>query len=67
MKIKEDLAYRIWKIREDLDMPGSNDHDWWLAEQFLQQCDDQYDDEDIYIWFIQRNENMIQRDCQGDE
>jgi len=66
MKITEEIAYKIWKIREDLDMPGNNEHDWEMAEGFLQQCNDQYDDDDIYVWFIQLDENMVEREYQGD-
>ena len=58
MKIKSIVAYEIWTIREDLDIPGDNEHDWWLAEQFLQEKEDQFDEEDIYEWFIQLDESM---------
>ncbi len=62
MRIKSIVAIALWRIRKELDVNGSADHDWWLAEQFLQKHIGQFDDDDIYLWFIQLEENAIPRE-----
>jgi len=59
MRIRNIIAYKIWQIRQEIGTAGSNTHDWYLAEQFLQTNPDRYDDDDIYVWFVQLEENMI--------
>lgn len=63
MKMREIVAHKIWEIREDLDIGGSQEHDWWLASEFLQEMKDKsrWDDDTIYSWFIQLDENLVQR------
>ena len=62
MKLKRIIAQQIWQIRQELDIPGSDTHDWWLAEEFLQSNPDRIDDDDVYVWFIELDENMVPRD-----
>jgi hypothetical protein len=59
MNLKEAVAYRIYKIRCDLDIPGSPEHDWWLAKEFLYEHGNEWDEDDIYLWFIQLGENLV--------
>ena len=61
MRIKQIVAHEIWKIRQELDIDGNEDHDWWLANIFLQKRTAIFDNEDIYVWFIELDENIIPR------
>jgi len=67
MKIRRMVAHQIWQIRQEIGIAGSDTHDWWLAEQFLQTNPDRWDDDDIYSWFIQLDENMVPRDGDYEE
>ena len=62
MKIRRTIAHQVWQIRQELGIPGSETHDWYLADRFLQTNPDHWDDDDIYVWFIQLDENMVPRD-----
>jgi len=60
MKILNIIASDIYLIRQELNMSGNDKHDWWLADKFLQEIgDEQFDDDTIYSWFIQLDENLI--------
>ena len=59
------IAHKIWQIRQELGIAGSDTHDWWLAEQYLQTNPSNIHDDDIYIWLIQLDENLVPRE--GDD
>ena len=59
MIITKVVAYKIWQIRQELGVTGSNTYDCVLAERFLQGRLEAWDDDDIYVWFIELDENMI--------
>jgi len=59
VKTKQIIAYNIWQIRQELGIGGSEPNDWLLAEQFLQQSEEPFDEDDIYIWIVELKENMI--------
>jgi hypothetical protein len=62
MKIRKIIAYKIYEIRNELDIDGSQEHDWWLADQFLQKIGvDRFDDDDLYNWFVQLDENLVEK------
>jgi len=61
MQIKKTIANQVWQIRQELGIPGSETSDWYLADLFLQTNPDQWTDNDIYVWFIQLDENMVPR------
>ena len=62
MTLQRLVAQKIYEFRMELDINGSEKHDWWLADQFLQKIgDDMFDDNDIYSWFIQLDENLVPR------
>jgi len=55
MSRKQEVAYYIWQARDEACMDGSEEHDWWLAERFLDSNLDKdkpinYDD--VYIWVM---------------
>ena len=58
MKRKDSIAYQIWQIRDELEIPGNKDHDWCLADLFLQCHKGTFDNDDIYLWFTQLEENL---------
>ena len=31
------IAHKIWKIREEICMEGSAEHDWWLAGKYIEE------------------------------
>lgn len=59
VRLTPTIAFKISQIREDLFIPGSPDHDWDLAETFLDQCYGNLSDDDLYSWFIQLEENIV--------
>lgn len=60
MKYRRIVAHEIYKVRMELDIKGDEEHDWWLAEQFIEFIgDDRFDYDDIYVWFVQLDENMV--------
>ena len=62
MKLRRLISHEIYKVRQEIDMEGSPDHDWWLAGMFIeQQGNKRFDYDDIYVWFIQLDENMEER------
>ena len=62
MKLKKIIAHQIWQIRQELGIAGSDTHDWWLADKFLQTNPDHINDDDVYVWFVELDENMVPRD-----
>jgi len=62
MRIKKIVAFKIWQIRQELEIAGSDTHDWWLTDQFLQIAPDRFNDDDIYTWFMQLEENLIPKE-----
>jgi hypothetical protein len=62
MIITKVVAYKIWQIRQEIGVAGSNTYDWVLAERFLQGRLEAWDDDDIYVWFTELEENMVPRD-----
>ena len=68
MRLRKIVAQEIYNIREDLDIPGDQEHDWWLAGQFLDMTGkDRWDEDTIYVWFIQLDENLVKRDNNQEE
>jgi hypothetical protein len=62
MVLQRLVAQKIYEFRCELDIDGNEKHDWWLADQFLQEVGaGMFDDDDIYNWFIQLEENLIKR------
>ena len=62
MRIKRIIAFKIWQIRQEIGISGSDSHDWWLTDKFLQTNPDTFDDDDIYVWFMQLEENLIPKE-----
>ena len=55
MRMKELVANMIWQAREEVGIDGTPEHDWWLAEQFLEQKgDDRFDYDDVYSWTMEQ-------------
>jgi len=55
MSIKKDVSYYIWKARDEVGIDGDEDHDWWLAEKFLNDWnkETEFNYEDVYIWVME--------------
>ena len=43
MKYRQIVAYDIYKVREELNIEGNPEHDWWLADQFIEFIGDDTD------------------------
>ena len=54
MERKNLVAYYIWQAREEVGMDGNEEHDWWLAERFLNSYGtDSFEYTDIYMWVME--------------
>ena len=60
MKIQRLVASKIYRTRMELDLDGSEQHDWELAGKFLQSIGKKnFNDNDIYTWYVQLDENLV--------
>ena len=60
--MKQILAYDIYIMRKEIGREGTQEHDWFLADKFLQFIgDNKFDYDDIYMWFIKLDENMVEK------
>jgi len=53
--LKKLLANKIYKIRtiEVASLHGTQEHDWWLAGEYIKTLgDNKFDDDDLYIWVM---------------
>ena len=56
------VANEIYNIRELLEISGDHKHDWWLAGEFLDTIEDEsWDEDSIYVWFVQLEENLHEK------
>jgi len=54
MNIINDVAYQIWQARDEVGIEGNDEHDWYLAERFLEEKGNyQFDYEDVYSWVME--------------
>ena len=68
MTMKKIVAHEIFKVREEVGIDGTAEHDWWLADKFLQFIGkDRWKYDDIYIWFLQLDENMAEKQNQEED
>ena len=55
MNYRKIIAHEIWKIREEVGMKGTPEHDFWLAGEYIEKTKYQvFVKEYLYSWLMER-------------